>query len=72
MTYWINVNLCLELAMVAQEMVEIGDVNGESLGAKKDDNWDNERNLDIWQDVDYFTILNGGRLFDECTTHESN
>jgi hypothetical protein len=68
MTYVINVNLHLELTMVVQEMVEIGDDNGKSLGVKEDDNRDNECNLDIWQNVNCFTILNGGRLFDECTT----
>jgi hypothetical protein len=47
MTCLINVNLHLELTMVIQKMVEIGDDGGKSLEVEDDDNWDNECNLDI-------------------------
>jgi hypothetical protein len=56
--------------MIVQKMVEIGDDSGESLELKDDDNWDNECNLGIWQDVNCFTILNGGRLSNGCAIKE--
>jgi hypothetical protein len=34
--------------MAAQKMVDIGDDIEESLEEKKDENWDNECNVDIW------------------------
>lgn len=70
MTCLISVNLHLKLIMVVQKMVEIGDDGGESLEVEDDDNWDNECNLDIWQDVNCLIVLNGGRLSDECATKE--
>jgi hypothetical protein len=64
------VNLHLKIIMVVQKMVEIKDDGGECLEAKDDENWDNECNLNIWQDVNCLIVLNGGRLFDECATKE--
>lgn len=44
----VNVGLHLELVMDAQKMVDIGNDIGESSKDKKDENWDNECNVDIW------------------------
>jgi hypothetical protein len=49
-------------------MLKIGEGNAKSSEVEDDDNGDNECNLDIWQDVNCLTVLNGGRLFDGCTT----
>jgi hypothetical protein len=49
-------------------MLKIGENSAGSSKAKDDDNGDNEHNLDILQDANYFMILNGGRLYDGCTT----
>jgi hypothetical protein len=41
----VDVSLHLELVVVVQKMVDIGDNIGESLEEKKDENWDNECNV---------------------------
>ncbi len=43
----VDVNLHLELTMVTQEMVDIGNEIEESSKENNHDNWDNEHNTDI-------------------------
>lgn len=57
MTYLTNVNLHLELAMATPKMLEIGEDSAEYLEVEDDDNGDNERNLDIWQDVNCLMVF---------------
>jgi hypothetical protein len=68
---FINVKLHLELALATQEMVDLGDDSNESREENEKDQ-NNEHHNDIYNAINYFIFLNGGRMPNECVSQESN
>jgi len=66
------VKLHLELALATQEMVDLGDDSNECIREENEKDQNNEHHNDIWNDINYFIVLSGGRLPDECVSQESN
>lgn len=68
---FINVKLHLELALAAQEMMDLGDDSNESREENEKDQ-NNEHHNDIQNAINYFIVLNGGKMPNECVSQESN
>lgn len=57
----------LQLIDETQAMVDEENSNGSKFDSETKCEWNNAKNMDVWQDEQIMKILNGGQILAECT-----